>query len=117
MTAIDMITPQNPQLIFGALGKIIDVADKGSVITTDHCVSILIKLCAVKDFADDVFALLIEKLQGCPTNQLPMYAERAIPVINTGNKIQFVNVLVSRLGEIEKDTKKKRVEKVIKRVE
>lgn len=45
MTALDTITNENPKAIYKALKKIIAVADKGSVITNDHCVGILIKLC------------------------------------------------------------------------
>ncbi len=116
MTAIDAIAEETADIIYPALGKIIDIADKGSVITTDHCVSILIKLCAVKKYAEDCFQLLIEQLKSSPTNQLPMYAEQAIPIINKDNKTQFIKVLTERLPDIEKDTKRARVEKVIKKV-
>ncbi len=44
-----------------------------------------------------------------------MYAEKAIPVINDKNKTLFIKTLASRLNDIEKDTKRKRVEKVIKK--
>ena len=91
-------------------------ADKGSVITNDHCVNILIKLGATKEYADNAFSLLNERLLKSPTNQLPMYAENAMPIINDKNKTIFINTLTSRLGEIEKDTKRIRVEKVIKKL-
>ena len=116
MTALDTITNENSKTIHSALPKIITVADKGSVITNDHCVSILIKLCATKDYADDAFSLLNHRLMICPTNQLPMYAENALPIITDKNKTAFIKTLTSRLGEIEKDTKRLRVEKVIKKV-
>lgn len=116
MTAIDAITSEVSDIVYPALGKLIDIADKGSVITTDHCVSILIKLCAEKKYADDAFQLLLEQLQSSPTNQLPMYAEQAMPIINNSNKAAFVKALTARLPDIEKDTKRLRVEKVIKKV-
>ncbi len=116
MTALDTITSENPKIIYAALSKIIDVADKGSVITRDHGVSILIKLCAFKQYSADAFTLLIEQLKKCPTNQLPMYAENAMPVITDKNKALFIKTLSSRLDDIEKDTKRKRVEKVIKKL-
>jgi hypothetical protein len=116
MTALDTFTNEAPDVIYNALGKIIDVADKGSVITNDHCVGILIKLCDSKAYADDAFALLNERLMNCPTNQLPMYAENALPIINDKNKATFLKTLHSRLGEIEKDTKRSRVEKLIKKL-
>lgn len=116
MIALDIITHENPAAIYKALPKIIDAADKGSVITNDHCVGILIKLCGVKKYATDAFALLNERLKKCPTNQLPMYAENAWPVINETNKATFIQTLQSRLADIEKDTKHIRVEKVIKKL-
>ncbi len=116
MTALNTITNESPEIIYSALGKIIAVADKGSVITNDHCVGILIKLCAVKEYSEDAFSLLNERLKICPTNQLPMYAENALPVINDKNKAAFIKTLTSRLGEIEKDTKRIRVEKVIRKL-
>lgn len=115
MTALDAITLENPEAIYLALAKIVDIANKGSVITKDHGVNILIKLCSVKQYADHAFTLLIEQLKRCPTNQLPMYAENAVSIINDTNKALFIQTLFSRLDDIEKDTKRKRVEKVIKK--
>jgi hypothetical protein len=116
MTALHSITAEAPKKIYDALPAIIDVADKGSVITNDHCVGILIKLCGMKEYATAAFSLLNERLIKSPTNQLPMYAENALPVITEKNKAVFINTLTSRLGEIEKDTKRIRVEKVIKKL-
>jgi hypothetical protein len=116
MTALNSIVNESPGTIYQALGKIIAVADKGSVITNDHCVGILIKLCAIKEYEADAFSLLNERLKISPTNQLPMYAENALPIINDSNKAAFISTLNSRLPDIEKDTKRKRVEKVLKKL-
>lgn len=116
MTALHSITGEIPKAVYGALPQIIEVADKGSVITNDHCVGILIKLCSVEEYAADAFALLNERLIKSPTNQLPMYAEHALPIITEKNKAVFIKTLTSRLGEIEKDSKRIRVEKVIKKL-
>jgi len=115
MTALNTITAEEPKMIYSALPKIIAAADGGSVITKDHAVNILINLCSVKQYAEAAFTLLIEQLLNSPTNQLPMYAEKAMPVINEKNKTAFIKTLSSRLNDIEKDTKRKRVEKVIKK--
>jgi len=116
MIALDTITNEIPKTIYEALGKIIDVANKGSVITNDHCVGILIKLCGRKEYAENAFSLLNERLKISPTNQLPMYAENALPIINEKNKTAFIKTLSARLADIEKDTKRIRVEKVIKKL-
>lgn len=117
MTALNTITNENPKTIYGALAKIIAVADKGSVITNDHCVGILIKLCAIPEYTKDAFSLLNERLMKSPTNQLPMYAENSLPIINEKNKAPFIKTLTSRLGEIEKETKRSRIEKVIRKLQ
>lgn len=116
MTALDTIVNEDPKTIYKALAKIIAVADKGSVITNDHCVGILIKLCAIKEYASAAFSLLIERLKISPTNQLPMYAENALPVTTDKNKAVFIKTLQQRLPDIDKDTKRARVEKVIKKL-
>jgi hypothetical protein len=116
MTALHTITNEKPDDVYNTLPTIIAVANKGSVITNDHCVGILIKLAAVKKYAEDAFQLLLDRLKICPTNQLPMYAENALPVINEKNKAVFIKTLTARLNEIEKETKRARVEKVIKKL-
>jgi hypothetical protein len=116
MTALSCITLENPKAIYAALPKIMDAANNGSVITRDQAVNILIKLCSVKQYADAAFTLLVEQLTSCPTNQLPMYAENSIPVINEKNKARFIKALSSRFDDLEKDTQRKRIEKVIKKV-
>ncbi|WP_136608717.1 hypothetical protein [Paenibacillus dokdonensis] len=116
MTALDAITLENPEAIYSTLAKIVDVADNGSVITRDHGVRILIKLCSVQPYADHAFDLLVQQLKICPTNQLPMYAENAVSIVNDANRAVFIETLLSRLDDIEKDTKRKRVEKLIKKL-
>lgn len=116
MTALDSITLENPRLLSSELPKIIAAANKGSVIVRDHAVGILIKLCSLEGYADQTFPQLIEQLKDCPSNQLPMYAENAIAIITEKNKPLFTETLLNRLIEIEKDSKRKRVEKVIKKL-
>ena len=115
MTAINSITLENPKPIYEALAKIVDAADKGSVITRDYGVNILINLCSLRRYSENAFHLLMEQIMNSPTNQLPMYAERAAPVINENYKKIFVKTLISRLGEIDQEPKRKRIEKVIKK--
>lgn len=116
MAALNTIASINPGAIYATLDKIIAAADNSSVITRDQAVSILTKLCAIEDYTDTAFVLLNEQLIKSPVNQLPMYAENASPVIPQNHKSTFINTLNSRLDEIEKDTKRNRVEKVIKKM-
>lgn len=113
MTALNTITAEKPKQVYDSLPKLVTVAEQGTVITRDNLMAILIKLCAVPEYEKDAFLLFNEQLMKAATNQLPMYAENALPVINKQNKAQFIATLSSRLDDIEKDTKRKRVEKVI----
>lgn len=113
MMALDWIASSQVEKIHANLDKIIVAANQASIIAKDHAVNILIKLCKTKIYQTKAFAQLIKQLETCPTNQLPMYAENALVIINTNNKLNFAVTLNQRIAEIEKESKRKRVEKVI----
>lgn len=116
MTALHYITPLKPAEIYDHIAHILEVADQGSVITRDHAVNILIALASVSEYTENALSLLAEQLLTSPENQLAMYAERTLPVVNTGNKERFAAILKDRLGDIEKESRKKRIERVIKKL-
>jgi hypothetical protein len=115
MTALAEIAKADPKTVYAALAKIIAVAEKGSVITNDQYVNILLRLAESKTYNDKAMPLLLEQLKRSPTNQLPKYAEDSMKLVPPKYKSAFVKALQSRLVEIEKDTKRKRVEKVIQK--
>lgn len=117
MTAIASLVDEDPRAVYKSLPEIITAAEQGSVITRDYAVKILTQFCTMKNYAAEVFPLLLEQLLRSPANQLPMYAENAVPVINDTNKAAFIKALNSRLDDIEKDSKRLRVEKVIKKLQ
>jgi len=114
MIALDTIVLVNPKGIFELLSLIMSTIDKGSVITIDHGVGILAKLSSIKEYTDAAFPLLIEQLKKCPSKQLPMYAEKSIIAINTDNQKQFVDLINSRIPEMDRDSQKLRLNKVLK---
>ncbi|MCD2423011.1 hypothetical protein LQ567_09575 [Niabella pedocola] len=116
MTALNYIAAENFDAAFHALPAMAAAAEAGSVITRDHFVAILIRLCANRQYAADAFTLLNEQLRHCPANQLPMYAENALPIINESNKTAITQTLTARLNDFEKESKRKRVEKVLKKI-
>ena len=117
MIALNTISRERPKEIYTALPDILSVADNGSVITKDHAVNILISLSGFDDYMDDAFSLLNEQLLISAENQFSAYAERTLPVINEKNKHIFLRTLKSRLGDIKTESKRKRIEKVIRKVE
>tara|TARA_B100001115_G_scaffold183293_1_gene181676 strand:- start:4126 stop:4749 length:624 start_codon:yes stop_codon:yes gene_type:complete len=116
MTALNAICLENPSFIYKALPQIVEAGEKGSVITKDNLVKLLVKMASLAEYADDAFDLLCEQVLRSPTNQLPMYAELALPIITDPNKKKFSEILQSRLNEVEKESKRKRLEKVIKKL-
>jgi hypothetical protein len=117
MTALSSIVKEVPKELYKALPKVVDVAEKGTVITKDHCYKIMCGLCEDKTLVPKVFPLMIEFLLKSPENQFPTYAENTLPFINDKNKAVFLKTLKSRFNEIETPTKKKRVEKLIRKLE
>jgi len=45
-----------------------------------------------------------------------MYAEKAMPIINSKNNMRFVEALTSRLDDFEKGAKRSRIEKLLKKI-
>lgn len=117
MTALDSITAITPDAIHEHLPTIMDAAGKGSVIAKDHFISILIRLAGIKKYEEDMMTLLLDQFKASATNQLPMYAEQALTAIPPTFKNGFIAVLTHRLPDIEKESKRKRVEKVIRKLQ
>ncbi len=116
MTALAEIVREKPGVIFEHLPAILDAAAKGSVITKDQAVNILIHLCKNKDTAAHAFPLLIEQLAGAATNQLPMYAENTAPIVEASQRAIFIQTLRARLPEMDRESKIQRIEKVIRKI-
>ncbi|HKP37675.1 MAG TPA: hypothetical protein VJT71_12535 [Pyrinomonadaceae bacterium] len=117
MTALDSIAALEPKAVRAMLPKILAIADAGSVISRDHAVGILAKLAALKPYTDVCAPLLIEQLTKSPNNQLPMYAEKALPVIAGKHEENFRRVLAKRIDGLEKESQKKRLLQVLKKLE
>lgn len=117
MTAIKCIAKTEPEKVYQHLPAIMQGAEKGSVITRDNAVYTLVNLASVKQYADDVFALLKELLLNSPANQLPMYAEQIQPIVQPHQKAILIATLQDRLKDVEKESKQKRIQKVIQKLE
>jgi len=116
MIALDTITLEKPKGVHGMLTKILEVADNsGSVIARDHAVGILARLATLKPYQSDCVALLIEQLMRCPNNQFAMYVEMSAPVIDAENRKRFQQVIETRMTELDRESQKKRVAKVLKK--
>ena len=117
MIALHKITLHDPTIIYPHLPQILETIDKGSVITKDNGVFILIALAMHKSYADTAQALLLEQIKKVAINQLPMYAERSIHCWAGSYKKSFGNTLQERFSELGKASREKRIEKVLKSIE
>ena len=113
MTALSAVTREVPREVYDALPRVIKAARKGSVITRDHAVRILVALCERPRYVATCYRFLLEELQSAPVNQLPMYAELARPVVPPGDD-RFIEVLQRRLKGVPQPAKRRRLEKVLK---
>lgn len=117
MTALDTIVLKEPKGVYGMLPKILEAADNsGSVIARDHAVGILVKLGMLKPYKSDCVPLLIEQLLSCPNNQFAMYAEMSLAAIDDANRKRFQQVMEKRLPKLDKESQKKRVAKVLRKI-
>jgi len=116
MTALSAIAHLEPAKMFASLDRIIDTAGKGSVITRDHCVKILCTLSGMPQYAGSTLPLLFAQIQQAPVNQVPAYAEQALPVVTPQHAARFRQILQQRLEDIDQAPKRKRVEKVLKKL-
>jgi HEAT repeat protein len=117
MTALASLVPLEAGKIYKLLSQLLDIAAQGSVITKDQLIHILLQLYALPAYRKEVRALLLEQLQIALTNQLPMYAEQVLPLVDAAEKDSFMTVLQQRLPDIDKESKRKRVEKVLKKLQ
>jgi hypothetical protein len=112
MSAIDTIAAVRPKEVAAALKDILAAADKGSVIAKDKAMSTLSKL-ALAGEAKAMPALL-DRLDTAAVNQLPMYAELALPAVGA-HKTKFQAILERRLPDLP-PAKQARVGKVLRKL-
>ena len=113
MTAINSITGAEPELVHEHINEIVDAANKGSVIGQDHAVKILVKLASLHTFKEEMNQLLLEMVANCAPNQLPMYAEESLSIVAVPFQEAFISIYTKRMGDLEKESKRKRLQKVI----
>ncbi|MBL7772796.1 MAG: hypothetical protein JNM95_08045 [Chitinophagaceae bacterium] len=116
MTALCAVAPLIPTKVYKAVPILLEAAEKGTVITRDYAVNILVILGREKKYQKEMFLLLNEQLLHCPVNQLPSYAEKTATILTDKNKIVFLHTLQQRMVTLDIDTKRKRLEKLIRKI-
>ena len=113
MKALAFTAPIKPETIYSRLPEILAAYQKGSVITVDNCISVLAHLCkAGVGYSKKILLVLLDHLAKCRAKEIPQHAERMAVCIDSGSKVAFVSVLLSRAGELT-EAQYKRVKRLI----
>jgi hypothetical protein len=117
MTAISQITFLKPKEVFENIETVISAYENGSVITRDNSISVFAELAKVDTHYEKImFKKIIEYLETCRPKEVGQHAERAFICINEENSKEFVAVLLKRKESLT-DAQKKRLDKLIKKIE
>jgi len=101
MIALAEVAKANPDAIFKNLDAIKKAKETGSVITIDNAISALaLTASANPKYNKDIFPYLLSHLSSCRPKEVPQYAERTFPAVNTGNKSEFVKLLEKRMEDV-----------------
>lgn len=113
MCVLSQIAALNKDHVYKDLGRMLQVMDKGSVITRDHGFDILVCLYHEEKFRRWVIPLMEEQLLKAPDNQFGQYAEKWLAVIATKDASRLLKLVQERFPELMKTAHQKRAAKII----
>jgi len=117
MIALSTVADLKAAEIFPHVDEIVQVMEKGSVITIDNGIKVLALVASQKeDFRKVIFPTLLEHLRTCRPKEVPQHAEKSLPAITAGNKSDFIRVLEKRLEDMTA-SQTARLKKIIKTAE
>ena len=117
MIALSTVADLKAAEIFPHVDEIVQVMEKGSVITIDNGIKVLALVASQKeDFRKVFFPTLLEHLRTCRPKEVPQHAEKSLPAITAGNKSDFIRVLEKRLEDMTA-SQTARLKKIIKTAE
>jgi hypothetical protein len=115
MSVLDTVAEMRAEQIAAELPRIIEAADRGSVIAKDRCTSLLTKL-ARAGFADKAVPILVERLKTAAPNQFPTYAEETASVVTPEAKPGLIETIRERLASMTQRAKRDRMEKLLRKL-
>ena len=118
MTALASLAAVKPRELFSQLPLVLQAAESGSIITRDQALKVMIALYAQKEYVEMLFPEMLEVVIRSPENQLPMYAEEVTAAIGkAAHASRLIKVIRDRLPEVQKESKVKRLQKVLNKLE
>jgi hypothetical protein len=117
MIALSTIAALKADEIFPHVREIVQVMDKGSVITKDNGVKILALVARQNEaYCREIFPYLLNHLATCRPKDVPQHSEKSLPAVDGQNKAGFIALLEKRAADLSK-SELMRVNKVIKAAE
>ena len=117
MIALSTVADLKAAEIFPHIGEIVQVMEKGSVITMDNGIKVLALVASQKDdYRKAIFPILLDHLKTCRPKEVPQHAEKSLPAVTAGNKSDFIQVLEGRLEDMTA-SQAARLKKIIKTAE
>jgi hypothetical protein len=113
MIDLALIADRRPDEIFQQVDAIIEVINKGSVITKDNGIKTLAKVAAAQaEYSQVILPYLMEKLRSCRSKSVPQYAESILVAINPENQDKYLDILNCRLDSLS-TAQQRRVKKIL----
>jgi hypothetical protein len=114
MIALSTVADLKAAEIFPHVNEIVQVMEKGSIITMDNGIKALALVASQKDeYRKVIFPTLLDHLKTCRPKEVPQHAEKSLPAVTPGNKSDFVHVLEKRLEDMTA-SQAARLKKIIK---
>jgi hypothetical protein len=103
MIALASIAHLCPDEIWVEIPTILDIYEKGTVITVVWGVRLLAGLAATNpEYSDKLLPILLNTLETCIPRDVPTHAESMLPAIDPENKPFILEILISRQIEFSK---------------
>ena len=114
MIALSTVAGLKAAEIFPHVNEIVQVMEKGSIITVDNGIKVLALVASQEDeYRKFIFPTLLDHLKTCRPKEVPQHAEKSLPAITAGNKSDFIRVLEKRLEDMTA-SQAARLKKIIK---
>ena len=114
MIALSTIADLKAGELFPHYEEIVNVMNKGSIITMDNGIKTLALVASTNSsYNQKIFPYLLEHLATCRPKEVPQHAEKTLPAVNSDNKKVFIVVLEKRMEDMN-GSQMARIKKTIK---
>jgi hypothetical protein len=116
MTALGSIADLTAVDIWKQIDVVMNVTDRGSVITQDWGIRVLAAVSAKEaSYEKRIFPFLKGFLQKCPAKDFPRHLESCLVAINSGNSTEIMPIIEARKLSL-KPAQSQRVEKLLRKL-